>query len=154
MSEHIIGIDLGTTNSVVAVLEGGQPKVIPNAEGHRTTPSVVAFTADGERLVGHPARRQAVTNAAQTIFSIKRFMGRRHGEVSDEEKNVPYRVVGDADKPVDLDQPIVSTTRADGALGAEVFTDPLKNSVAVIIETTHQPRIHCVIDTQSAQKIQ
>jgi len=102
MSDHIIGIDLGTTNSVVAVLEDGQAKVIPNAEGHRTTPSVVAFTADGERLVGHPARRQAVTNAGQTIYSIKRFMGRRHDEVSAEEKQVPYEVVGDADKPVEV----------------------------------------------------
>jgi molecular chaperone DnaK len=102
MSDHIIGIDLGTTNSVVAVLEGGLPKVIPNAEGHRTTPSVVAFTTDGDRLVGHPARRQAVTNARQTIYSIKRFMGRLHGEVSDEEKQVPYEVLGDADKPVEV----------------------------------------------------
>ena len=101
-SDHIIGIDLGTTNSVVAILEGGQPKVIPNSEGHRTTPSVVAFTADGERLVGHSARRQAVTNAGQTIYSIKRFMGRRHEEVSAEEKQVPYEVVGDADKPVEV----------------------------------------------------
>ena len=100
MSEHIIGIDLGTTNSVVAVLEGGQPKVIPNAEGDRTTPSVVAFTADGERLVGQPARRQAITNPTKTISSIKRFMGRLHGEVSSEEKLVPYKVEGDADKPV------------------------------------------------------
>jgi len=101
-NEHIIGIDLGTTNSVVAVLEGGQPKVIPNSEGHRTTPSVVAFSADGERLVGHSARRQAVTNAGQTIYSIKRFMGRRHEEVSAEEMQVPYQVVGDADKPVEV----------------------------------------------------
>ncbi|MDG2149423.1 MAG: molecular chaperone DnaK [Planctomycetota bacterium] len=101
-NEHIIGIDLGTTNSVVAVLEGGQPKVIPNSEGHRTTPSVVAFSADGERLVGHSARRQAVTNAGQTIYSIKRFMGRRHEEVSAEEMQVPYEVVGDADKPVEV----------------------------------------------------
>ncbi len=100
MSEHIIGIDLGTTNSVVAVLEGGQPKVIPNAEGDRTTPSVVAFTADGERLVGQPARRQAITNPTKTISSIKRFMGRLHSEVSSEEKLVPYKVEGDADKPV------------------------------------------------------
>jgi molecular chaperone DnaK len=102
MSDPIIGIDLGTTNSVVAVLEGGLPKVIPNAEGHRTTPSVVAFTADGDRLVGHPARRQAVTNARQTIYSIKRFMGRRHEEVGAEEKQVSYTLVGDADKPVEV----------------------------------------------------
>jgi molecular chaperone DnaK len=93
MAEKVIGIDLGTTNSVVAVLEGGDPVVIPNAEGGRTTPSVVAFTKDGERLVGQIAKRQAVTNPQSTIFSIKRFMGRRTAEVSDEQKRVPYRVV-------------------------------------------------------------
>ncbi len=89
----IIGIDLGTTNSVVAVMEGGQPVVIPNQEGGRTTPSVVAFTKNGERLVGQVAKRQAVTNAENTIYSIKRFMGRRIGEVSEEMKLVPYKVV-------------------------------------------------------------
>jgi len=90
----IIGIDLGTTNSVVALLEGGESKVIPNREGGRTTPSVVAFQENGQRLVGGPAKRQAVTNPQNTIFSIKRFMGRRHEEVSDDEKMVPYEVVG------------------------------------------------------------
>jgi molecular chaperone DnaK len=103
-----IGIDLGTTNSCVAVLEGGEPTVIPNAEGGRTTPSVVAFTKDGQRLVGAPAKRQSVTNPQNTIFSIKRFMGRKYSEVSEEMKIVPYEVVagpnGDArvkveDKP-------------------------------------------------------
>jgi molecular chaperone DnaK len=89
----VIGIDLGTTNSVVAVLEGGEPVVIPNSEGGRTTPSVVAFTKDGERLVGQVAKRQAVTNPENTIFSIKRFMGRRYDEVADEAKMVPYKVV-------------------------------------------------------------
>jgi molecular chaperone DnaK len=93
MASKIIGIDLGTTNSVVAVMEGGDPVVIPNAEGGRTTPSVVAFTKDGERLVGQVAKRQAVTNPQQTIFSIKRFMGRRLEEVQDEIKKVPYKVV-------------------------------------------------------------
>ena len=89
MAEKIIGIDLGTTNSVVAVMEGGDPVVIPNAEGGRTTPSVVAFTKDGERLVGTVAKRQAVTNPQNTIFSIKRFMGRRSEEVTEEIKRVP-----------------------------------------------------------------
>jgi len=93
MASKIIGIDLGTTNSVVAVMEGGDPVVIPNAEGGRTTPSVVAFTKDGERLVGQVAKRQAVTNPKQTIFSIKRFMGRRIDEVREEAKRVPYKVV-------------------------------------------------------------
>jgi len=88
----IIGIDLGTTNSVVAVLEGGEPKVVANAEGSRTTPSVVAFTKAGERLVGQVAKRQSVTNPANTVYSIKRFMGRRYDEVSDEMKMVPYKV--------------------------------------------------------------
>ena len=88
----IIGIDLGTTNSVVAVMEGGEAKVIPNTEGNRTTPSVVAFAKEGERLVGQVAKRQAVTNPRRTIFSIKRFMGRRHDEVSEEMKMVPYEV--------------------------------------------------------------
>src|SRR2546425_878740 len=89
----IIGIDLGTTNSVVAVMEGGKPVVIPNAEGSRTTPSVVAFTDKGELLVGQVAKRQAVTNPENTVFSIKRFMGRRMEEVNEEMKMVPYRVV-------------------------------------------------------------
>src|SRR5467141_4924155 len=88
-----IGIDLGTTNSCMAVLEGGEPTVIENAEGGRTTPSVVAFTASGERLVGTVAKRQAVTNPQNTVFSIKRFMGRRFEEVTEEIKRVPYKVV-------------------------------------------------------------
>src|ERR1700739_960131 len=93
----IIGIDLGTTNSCVAVLEGGEPKVIPNEEGGRTTPSVVGFTKSGERLVGQVAKRQAITNPENTVFSIKRFMGRRYDEVNDEMKMVPYKVVKQGD---------------------------------------------------------
>lgn len=93
-NSKIIGIDLGTTNSVVAVLEGGEPVVITNLEGNRTTPSVVAFTGDDQRLVGAAAKRQAVTNPTRTIASIKRFMGRRHHEVAAEEKTVPYKLVG------------------------------------------------------------
>jgi molecular chaperone DnaK len=90
----IIGIDLGTTNSCVAVMEGGKPVVIPNAEGHRTTPSIVAFTKTGEKLVGHVAKRQAITNAEKTVYSIKRFMGKRGNEAEAEGKRMPYRVVG------------------------------------------------------------
>jgi molecular chaperone DnaK len=93
MAEKVIGIDLGTTNSVVAVMEGGDPVVIPNAEGGRVTPSVVGFTKDGERLVGQVAKRQAVTNPQNTVFSIKRFMGRKMPEVTEEIKRVPYKVV-------------------------------------------------------------
>jgi molecular chaperone DnaK len=92
----VIGIDLGTTNSCVAVIEGGSPTVIPNPEGGRTTPSVVAFTKEGERLVGQIAKRQAITNPENTVFSIKRFMGRRHAEVGSEEKLVPYKVTENA----------------------------------------------------------
>jgi len=92
----IIGIDLGTTNSVVAIMEGSTPKVLINASGNRTTPSVVAFTAKGERLVGQPAKHQQVTNPKNTVYSIKRFMGRRHDEVTSEEKFLPYEILGEA----------------------------------------------------------
>src|SRR6476646_4693936 len=126
-----IGIDLGTTNSCVAVIEGGEPSVIPNAEGGRTTPSVVAFTGDGQRLVGAPAKRQQVTNPQNTIFSIKRLMGRKYDEVSEEMKIVPYEVVqgpnGDvrvkaADKdyaPPEISAMILQKLKAD----AEAFLD-------------------------------
>ena len=97
-----IGIDLGTTNSVVAVMEAGTPKVLINSSGNRITPSIVAFTDKGERLVGQPAKHQQITNPKHTIFSIKRFMGRRHHEVEAEEKNVPYEIVGDANEPVQV----------------------------------------------------
>src|SRR5918912_2134148 len=93
----VIGIDLGTTNSVVAVMEGDQPKVLINAQGSRLTPSVVAFTDKGEILVGQTAKHQQVTNSKNTVFSIKRFRGRRHKEVAQEEKMVPYEVTGGAD---------------------------------------------------------
>ncbi len=102
--EKIIGIDLGTTNSVVAVMEDtGEVKVIPNQEGNRLTPSVVAFTDKGDRLVGDPAKRQAITNPRRTVYSIKRFMGRRHREVDQEEKLVPYKVVGGPEELVKVD---------------------------------------------------
>jgi molecular chaperone DnaK len=101
-TEKIIGIDLGTTNSVVAVVEGGDPVVIPNAEGGRVTPSVVAFTKDGERLVGQLARRQAITNPKNTVYSIKRFMGRRCSEVREEIARVPYEVRCDAQDRVEI----------------------------------------------------
>lgn len=100
--EKIIGIDLGTTNSVVSIMEGSEPKVIPNAEGNRITPSVVAFNDKDETIVGEPARRQAVTNPKRTIYSVKRFMGRRHNEVEGEEKMVPYTIVGGANEYVKI----------------------------------------------------
>ena len=100
--EKIIGIDLGTTNSVVAVMDGSEPTVIPNQEGERTTPSVVAFTDSGDTIVGAPARNQRVTNPTRTVYSAKRFMGRRHSEVKSEEKMVPYEVKGGADEYVKI----------------------------------------------------
>ena len=101
----IIGIDLGTTNSCVAVMEGSEPVVIPNSEGHRTTPSVVAFTAEGERKVGDPAKRQAITNPKRTVFSIKRFMGEAYDKVAADIARAPYTIVkGDNNTPrVDID---------------------------------------------------
>src|SRR3989339_2064200 len=93
MADKVIGIDLGTTNSVVAVMEGGDPVVIPNAEGGRTTPSIVAFTKDGERLVGVVAKRQAVTNPENTIYSAKRFIGQPYDAIKSELGRIPYRVV-------------------------------------------------------------
>ena len=98
-----VGIDLGTTNSVVAVMEGGKPAVITNAEGSRLTPSVVAFTRTGERLVGQIAKRQAVLNPENTIYSVKRFIGRRYPEVHEESKNVPYKVVAGPNDAVRFD---------------------------------------------------
>jgi molecular chaperone DnaK len=89
----VLGIDLGTTNSCMAVMEGGEPLVLENSEGKRTTPSVVAFTKSGERVVGDAAKRQAVTNSRNTVYSIKRFMGRKFDEVGEEIKRVPYKVV-------------------------------------------------------------
>ena len=115
----IIGIDLGTTNSVVAVMEAGQATVVTNEVGNRTTPSVVAFTSAGEELVGLNARRQAVTNPLNTIFSIKRFMGRRHSEVSDEEKLVPYKVVGSGDDLVKVE--VNDQTYAPPELSAKIL---------------------------------
>src|SRR4028119_1480119 len=102
----ILGIDLGTTNSCMSVMEGGEPVVLENSEGARTTPSVVAFTKTGERLVGQAAKRQAVTNPSNTVFSIKRFMGRKFDEVREEERRVPYKIVkaanGDAAVQVEV----------------------------------------------------
>src|SRR5204862_6884347 len=95
----IIGIELGTTNICVAVMEGNEPVVIANNEGRRTTPSIVAFVEGGERKVGDPAKRQAITNAKKTVYSIKRFMGHNFGEVTEEMKRVPYTVVNENNTP-------------------------------------------------------
>ena len=121
-----IGIDLGTTNSVVAVMEAGDPKVLINAQGSRTTPSIVAFTDKGERLVGQPAKHQQVTNPTSTIYSIKRFMGRRHHEVESEEKIVPYEVVGDAEELVKVK--VRDKTYTPQEVSAMVLTDLKKTA--------------------------
>ena len=117
----VIGIDLGTTNSVVAVMEGGEPVVIPNSEGGRTTPSVVAFTRDGERLVGQVARRQAITNPENTVFSIKRFMGRKHTEVKEEEKLVPYDVEHGAQERITVRIPNADTSFTPPEISAMIL---------------------------------
>lgn len=117
----VIGIDLGTTNSVVAVMEGGDPVVIPNAEGGRTTPSVVAFAKDGERLVGQVARRQAITNPKNTIFSIKRFMGRQGSEVESERERVPYEVRSDAQGRVEVHVPNADKTFTPPEISAMIL---------------------------------
>ena len=124
----IIGIDLGTTNSVVAIIEGDTPKVLTNAQGSRTTPSVVAFTDKGERLVGQIAKHQQVTNPTNTIYSIKRFMGRRHNEVGAEEKIVPYDVVGGADELVKVNAH--GKTYTPPEIAAMVPPDPKKTAEA------------------------
>ena len=107
----ILGIDLGTTNSAMAVLEGGEPTIIVNAEGDRTTPSVVGFRADGDRIVGKAAKNQAVTNPTNTVFSIKRFMGRRYDEVGSELKTVPYKVKPGTGKLRAQDRPLQGQAR-------------------------------------------
>jgi molecular chaperone DnaK len=117
----VIGIDLGTTNSVVAVMEGGDPVVIPNAEGGRTTPSVVAFTKEGERLVGQVARRQAITNPRNTVFSIKRFMGRRGDEVEAERGRVPYEIRTDSQGRVEVHLPNVDKTFTPPEISAMIL---------------------------------
>ncbi|HEY3069355.1 MAG TPA: molecular chaperone DnaK [Gaiellaceae bacterium] len=150
-----IGIDLGTTNSCVAVLEGGEPTVIPNAEGGRTTPSVVAFTKDGQRLVGAPAKRQSVTNPQNTVFSIKRFMGRKYSEVTEEMKIVPYEVVagpnGDARikaggkeyAPPEISAMILQKLKAD----AEAYLgEPVTDAVITVPAYFTDPQIEATRD--------
>ena len=132
----IIGIDLGTTNSVVAVMEAGQPTVVTNEVGNRTTPSVVAFTKAGEELVGLNAKRQAVTNPLNTIFSIKRFMGRRHSEVSSDEKLVPYKFVGGPNDPVKVE--VEGTEYAPPQISAKVLRALKETAEAHLGETVEK----------------
>lgn len=118
-NEKVVGIDLGTTNSAVAVMEGGKPVIVPNAEGQRTTPSVVAYTKSGDRLVGQSAKRQAVVNPENTFSSVKRIIGRRMNEVADEQ--VSYRVVEDKNGNVKLECPAIGKQFASEEISAQVF---------------------------------
>ena len=117
----VVGIDLGTTNSVVAVMEGGKPTVIQNAEGARTTPSVVAYTKNGDRLVGQIAKRQAVINPENTFYSVKRFIGRQADEVSDESRQVSYIVKADGNNNIKLECPALKKDFAAEEMSAEVL---------------------------------
>lgn len=118
--EKVVGIDLGTTNSAVAAMEGGKPTIVTNAEGQRTTPSVVAYTKNGDRLVGQIAKRQAVVNPENTFFSVKRFIGRKMAEVDDEAKQVSYKVIRDENGNVKLDCPAIGKQFAAEEISAQV----------------------------------
>jgi hypothetical protein len=127
----VVGIDLGTTNSCVAVLEGGKPTVIANAEGGRTTPSVVAYTKTGERLVGQIAKRQAVMNPENTFYSVKRFIGRKHAEITNEAKEVSYQVLSDNNSNVKLDCPLSKKQFAPEKFPPKFFVNWLKTPVNI-----------------------
>lgn len=120
VSEKVVGIDLGTTNSAVAAMEGGKPTIVTNAEGQRTTPSVVAYTKTGDRLVGQIAKRQAVVNPENTFFSVKRFIGRKMSEVDEESKQISYRVIRDTNGNVKLDCPAIGKQFAAEEISAQV----------------------------------
>ena len=127
-AEKVVGIDLGTTNSAVAAMEGGKPTIVTNAEGGRTTPSVVAYTKSGDQLVGQIAKRQGVVNPENTFFSVKRFIGRRMDEISGESTQVPYSVKKDANGNVKFDCP---------ALGKEFAAEEISAQVRVKREEMH-----------------
>ena len=120
MNEKVVGIDLGTTNSAVAAMEGGKPTIVTNAEGQRTMPSVVAYTKNGDRLVGQIAKRQAVVNPENTFFSVKRFVGRKMSEVDEESKQVSYKVVRDENGNVKLECPAIGKRFAPEEISAQV----------------------------------
>lgn len=122
VSEKVVGIDLGTTNSVVAAMEGGTPVIIPNAEGQRTTPSVVAYTESGERLVGEIAKRQAVVNPKNTFFSVKRFIGCKMEEVDEESKQISYKLVKDENSNVKLECPAIGKLFSPEEISAQVLS--------------------------------
>ncbi|KAJ4880344.1 hypothetical protein Rs2_37399 [Raphanus sativus] len=128
VNEKVVGIDLGTTNSAVAAMEGGKPTIVTNAEGQRTTPSVVAYTKSGDRLVGQIAKRQAVVNPENTFFSVKRFIGRRMNEVDEEAKQVSYRVVKDENGNVKLECPAIGKQFAAEEISAQRVVDWLASN--------------------------
>lgn len=121
VAEKVVGIDLGTTNSAVAAMEGGKPTIVTNAEGQRTTPSVVAYTKTGDRLVSQIAKRQAVVNPENTFFSVKRFIGRKMSEVDEESKQVSYNVVRDENGNVKLECPAIGKQFAAEEISAQVY---------------------------------
>lgn len=122
VNEKVVGIDLGTTNSAVGAMEGGKPTIVTNAEGQRTTPSVVAYTKNGDRLVGQIAKRQAVVNPENTFFSVKRFIGRKMSEVDEESKQVSYKVIRDEQGNVKLDCPAIGKQFAAEEISAQVIS--------------------------------
>ncbi len=134
----VVGIDLGTTNSCIAVMEGGQPVVIPNAEGSRTTPSVVAFTKTGEKLVGQIAKRQAVMNPENTFYSVKRFIGRKYDEITGEAKQVSYKVLRDSNGNVKLDCPIQKKQFAPEEISAQVLRKLIDDASTYLGEPVKQ----------------
>ena len=137
-SKKIVGIDLGTTNSVVAVLEGANPNVIPNAEGGRTTPSVVAYTSTGEALVGQLAKRQAVVNPENTFFSVKRFIGSKHDEITGEINRIPYEVKKDTNGNIKLVAPIVKKEFSPEEISASVLQKLAGDASRFLKETVNQ----------------
>ncbi|MFQ3679428.1 MAG: Hsp70 family protein, partial [Pseudanabaenaceae cyanobacterium] len=134
----IVGIDLGTTNSVIAVLEGGKPTVIANAEGSRTTPSVVSFSKDGDRLVGQMARRQAVLNPENTFYSVKRFIGRAYNELSADAKRVPYTIYRDDDGNIKIKCPRQNKRFAPEELSAMVLRKLVEDASNYLGESVTQ----------------
>lgn len=138
VSEKVVGIDLGTTNSAVAAMEGGQPTIITNAEGQRTTPSVVAYTKTGDRLVGQIAKRQAVVNPENTFFSVKRFVGRKMGEVDEESKQVSYKVVKDDNGNVKLECPAIGKMFAPEEISAQVLRKLVEDASKFLNDTVNK----------------
>jgi molecular chaperone DnaK len=134
----IVGIDLGTTNSVIAVLEGGEPVVITSAEGSRTTPSVVGFTKNNERLVGQTAKRQAVVNPENTVFSIKRLMGKSHAEFQEEAKRLPYQIVSGPANDAQVKIPATGKTYTPQEISAMILSKLKKDAEAYLGETVTQ----------------